>query len=209
METGSGDFTCRTCGSRTGINVPVYLMKPRKVETKCFSRNSFSVKYTGGKPFPFNYSLCEKCLGATKKSQGRGDLILFSGALALTVILFFVLPSFKIIVLVIGGFLSLALLMRLSDSFGSGAKYLKKHIGRENVFSTLHFKLDDGTEAQSFHFKTKDMYPAIGGGGTTYSDFKDNAYLVFTDEHISHERFEILIAGQEKTIGNMTFEFNG
>jgi hypothetical protein len=208
METGSGDFSCRTCGSRTGINVPVYLMKPRKVETKCFSRNSFSVKYTGEKPFPFNYSLCEKCLSATKKSQGRGDLILFIGAVVMTAVLYFVFPGFKIAVLAIGGFLSLAFLMRLSGSFGSGVKYLKNYISRENVFSTLRFKLDDGTEARSFHFNIKDTYPAIGGGGATYSVFKDNDYLVFTGDQIDPKRYERLIGGQEKTIGSMTFEFN-
>lgn len=51
METGSGDFTCRKCGSRTGINVPVYLMKPREVETKCFSREFLYGKIYRGKAF--------------------------------------------------------------------------------------------------------------------------------------------------------------
>jgi hypothetical protein len=206
METETGDFTCRKCGARANINVPAYLMKPSQVVTNCLSRYSFKVTYTGKRPFLFNYSLCDNCLREIKKSQSKGDLILLVSAVILTIILFFVLPRFRIPVLAVGGVFSLGFLVRLSDSFGSGVKFLKKHIGRKNSFSMLHFKLDDGTEAQSFNYKYKDTNP-IGGGGKTYTDFKENAYLVFTDDYISLQIFEKMIGLQEYTSGSVTFEF--
>lgn len=141
------------------------------------------------------------------KRTGTRTSFFFGIAVAATLLLRYLFPWFGFVVLLIGGFFSLALLFRLLDSLGKGVKFLKKHIQTENVFSKLRLTLPDRRTIETFHFNIRDSYPTIGGGGKEYADFRDDQYCLFTDEEINEVNYAKLKSGEIKNVGNMSFEF--